>query len=123
MPIAEIVHNDVLANVTTNELAGNRIEFINPNITGAVVKLLLVASAIAMEAEMFIGDRNPLIRGEISVSATPNELIDPDNVLMGGAGAFPAERLILNTIETGGVATNDIRGRIIVREITQPVSR
>lgn len=119
MPIAEIVADNIAANSTVNQLAGNRIEFINPNIRGAIVRLLAVASAVDLEHELFIGDRNPLIRGEVSVSATPNELIDPDNVVMAGAGATPGERMILNTIETGGVATNDYRARVVVREVTQ----
>ena len=118
MPIAEIVADNIAANSTVNQLAGNRIEFINPNISRALVKLLAVASAVDLEHEMIIGDRTPLIRSEVSVSATPNELIDPDNVVIGGAGAGPSERLILNTIEIGGVATNDYRARVIVREFT-----
>ncbi len=119
MPIAEIVADNILANSTVNQLQGNRVEFINPNVVGAVVRILQVASAVDLEVELFIGDRNPLIRSEVSVSATPNELIDPDNVILGGAGAFPGERLILNTIETGGVATNDYRARVVVRDVMQ----
>jgi len=117
MPIEEIVADNIAANSTVNQLAGRRVEFINPNIRGAVVKLLAVASAVDLEHELFIGDRNPLVRSEVSVSATPNQLIDPDDVVLGGAGAMPGERLILNTTETGGVATNDYRARIIVREM------
>ena len=118
MPIAEIVADNIAANSTVNQLSGNRIEFINPNIAGAVVRLLAVASAVDLEHEMFIGDRNPLVRSEVSVSATPNQLIEPEDVVLGGAGATPAERLILNTIEIGGVATNDYRARVIVRELS-----
>tara|TARA_Y100000310_G_C20650172_1_gene798958 strand:- start:893 stop:1249 length:357 start_codon:yes stop_codon:yes gene_type:complete len=117
MPIAEIVADNIGANSTVNQLNGNRVEFINPNIRGAVVRLLAVASAVDLEHEMFIGDRNPLVRSEVSVSATPNNLLDPDNIVMGGAGARPSERLILNTIEIGGVATNDYRARVIIREL------
>lgn len=118
MPIAEIVADNIAANSTVNQLNGNRVEFINPNIRGAIVKLMAVASAVDLQHELFIGDRNPIVRSEVSVSATPNELIDPDNVVLGGAGATPGERLILNTIETGGVATNDYRARVIVREMS-----
>ena len=117
MPIAEIVADNIGANSTVNQLNGNRVEFINPNIRGAVVRLLAVASAVDLEHEMFIGDRNPLVRSEVSVSATPNNLLDPDNIVMGGAGARPSERLILNTIEIGGGATNDYRARVIIREL------
>lgn len=115
MAIEEIIANNIAANSTVNQLAGKRIEFIQPNIAGAVVRLLAVASAIDLQLELFIGERNPLIRGEVSVSATPNELIDPDNVILPGAGAEPGERMVLNTIETGGVATNDFRARVIVK--------
>ena len=117
MPIAEIVADNIAANSTVNQLAGNRVEFINPGVRGAVVRLLAVASAINLEHELFIGDRNPLVRSLVSVSATPNELKDPDNVVIGGAGAYPSERLILNTIEIGGVATNDYRARVVIREV------
>lgn len=117
MPIAEIVANNIAANSTVNQLAGNRAEFVNPNVRGAVVRLLAVASAIALSHELFIGDRNPLINSPISVSATPDELIDPDNVILPGAGALPGERLILNTVENAGVATNDYRARVIVRDL------
>jgi len=117
MPIAEIVANNIAANSIVNQLAGNRVEFVNPNVAGAIVRLLAVASAIDLDFELFIGDRNPLVRSPVSVSATPNELIDPDNVVVGGAGAKPSERLILNTIEVGGVATNDFRARIVVRDV------
>ena len=117
MPIAELVANNIAANSTVNQLAGNRVEFINPNVRGAVVRLIAVASAIALEHELFIGDRNPLVRSPVSVSATPNELIDPDNIVLAGGGAFPGERLILNTTEVGGVATNDYRARIVIKEV------
>jgi len=117
MAIEEIVANNIAANSTVNQLAGNRVEFINPNVQGAVIRLLAVASAINLQHEMFVGDRNPLVRGEVSVSATPNDLIDPDNVVIAGVGARASERIILNTIETGGVATNDYRARIIVRNV------
>jgi hypothetical protein len=117
MPIAEIAVLNIAANSTVNQLAGNRVEFINPNVQGAVIRLLAVASAIDLEHEMFIGDRNPLVRSPVSVSATPNELIDDENVIIGGAGAFPGERLILSTIETGGVATNDYRARVVVKDL------
>lgn len=119
MPIAEIIANNIAANSTVNQIAGNRVEFINPNVVGAVVRLLQVASAIDLDVELFIGDRNPLVRSGVSVSATPDELIDPDNVILGGAGAFPGERLILNTTEVGGVATNDYRARVVIREVMQ----
>lgn len=119
MPISEIVADNIVANSIVNQLAGNRIEFINPNVRRAAVKVLAVASAVDLAQEMFIGDRNPMIRSEVSVSATPNELIDPDNVALGGAGALPGERLILTTIELAGVATNDYRARVIVREMMQ----
>lgn len=117
MPIAEVVADNIAANSTVNQLAGNRVEFINPRVAGAQVKVLAVASAVDLEHEMFIGDRNPLVRSEVGVSATPNQLIEPEDVILPGAGAFPSERLILNTIEIGGVATNDYRARIVVREI------
>lgn len=117
MPIAEIVADNIAANSRVNQLAGNRVEFINPNARGAIVRLLAVASAVDLEHELFIGDRNPLVSSEVSVSATPNDLIDPDNVVIPGSGAFPSERLILNTLETGGVATNDYRARVIIRDV------
>lgn len=118
MPIAEIVADNIAANSTVNQLQGNRVEFVNTRLRGAVVRLLAVASAVDLEHELFIGDRNPLVRSEVSVSATPNELRDLDNVVLPGAGAYPGERLILNTIETGGVATNDYRARVIIKEIS-----
>jgi hypothetical protein len=117
MPIADIVADNIGANTTVNQLQGNRVEFINPRVRGALVRVLAVASAIALEHEMFVGDRNPLIRSQVSVSATPNNLIDPDNIVLEGSGAYPGERLILNTIETAGVATNDYRARVIVKEL------
>lgn len=116
MPLAEITADNIAANSTVNQLAGNRIEFINPQVVRAQVRVMAVASAVALQHEMFIGPRNPIIRGGVSVSATPNDLIDPDNVVLAGANANPGERLVLNTIETAGVATNDYRARVLVRE-------
>ncbi len=117
MPIEEIVADNIAANSRVNQLSGSPVEFIDPNLQGAVCRLLAVASAVDLEHELFIGPRNPLVRSEVSVSATPNELKDPDNVIITAAGAYPGERLRLVTSETGGVATNDYRARIVIREV------
>lgn len=116
--IAEIVADNIAANSTVNQLAGNEAEFIRSQIRGAIVRLLAVASAVDLEHELIIGGRRPLIRSEVSVSATPNNLLDPDNVVVPGAPAEAGDRLILNTFEIGGVATNDYRARVVIREFS-----
>lgn len=115
--VADVVANNIAANSAVNRLAGNRIEFIPGRWQGAIVRLLAVASAVALDHEMFVGEDNPLVRSGVSVSATPNDLIEPDNVVIGGVGAYPGDRLILNTFETAGVATNDYRARVLTRRV------
>ena len=53
----------------------------------------------------------------MGVSATPNILIEPDDVVVSGVIGTRGEFIRLFVSETAGVATNDYRARLIVSEL------
>jgi len=51
------------------------------------------------------------------VSATPNQIIDPDNLVVSGVVGTRGEIIRLFVNETAGAATNDYRARLVVSEL------
>tara|TARA_Y100000310_G_scaffold309785_1_gene354273 strand:- start:80 stop:439 length:360 start_codon:yes stop_codon:yes gene_type:complete len=118
MPVLEIAEDNIPANtVNLNVINGERASQVDMNVRGAVIRLLAVASAVALEHALWVGGRNPLSQSVIPVSATPNLLEDPENQIIGGVTAVRGETIRLLVTETAGVATNDYRARIVVSEI------
>jgi hypothetical protein len=118
MPVLEIVSNNIPANTQNlNVLAGFRASQIDMQVRAASIKLLGVASAIALTHALWVGSRNPLEVSPVSVSPTPNQLVEPDDVVVGGVIGSRGEFIRLFVSETGGVATNDYRARLVVSEL------
>lgn len=118
MPVLEIAEDNVPANtVNLNVLEGTRASQIDLSVRGAVIRLLAVASAVGLQHSLWVGSRNPLEQSVVPVSATPNQIIDPDNSIIGGVRALRGEIIRLFLTEVAGAATNDYRARLIVSEV------
>lgn len=118
MPVLEIVSDNVPANtVALNVINGTRASQIDMGVRGASIRLLAVASALGLTHELWVGSRNPLERSAVQVSATPNQVIDPDNLVVSGVIGMRGELIRLFVGETLGTATQDYRGRLIVAEV------
>ncbi len=118
MPVLEVVSNNLAANTQNlNVLAGFRASQIDMQVRAAAVKLLAVASAVALTHALWIGSRNPLEVSPVSVSGTPNQLLEPDDVVVSGVIGTRGEFIRLFVSETAGVATNDYRARLVVSEL------
>lgn len=89
----------VAANATTaNQLAGLIAEFIG---TPSIIRLYATASAIALNAQLLVGEDVTIDDMEIS-SANRSPIIPDD--FMAEAGALGGERLILRARNTTGAA-------------------
>ncbi len=118
MPVLEIVSNNIAANTQNlNVIAGFRASQIDMQVRAAAIKLLAVASAVALTHALWVGSRNPVEVSPVPVSATPNQLIEPDNVIVSGVVGTRGEFIRLFVSETAGVATNDYRARLVVSEM------
>lgn len=118
MPVLEIVSNNLAANVQNlNVIAGFRASQIDMQVSAASVRLLAVASAIALTHALWVGSRNPLEVSPVPVSATPNQIIDPDNLIVSGVVGTAGEFIRLFVSETAGASTNDYRARLVVSEL------
>jgi hypothetical protein len=118
MPVLEVVSDNLAANTQNlNVIAGFRAAQIDMQVRAASVKLLALASAIALTHALWVGSRNPLEVSPVGVSATPNILIEPDDVVVSGVIGTRGEFIRLFVSETAGVATNDYRARLIVSEL------
>lgn len=112
MPTVEIVSDNLPANTQNLDvLIGERAARIDMQVRAAVIKLLAVASAIALTHSLWVGSRNPLTVSPVSVSATPNQLIDPDNISVSNVVGTRGEDIHLYVSETAGGAANDYRAR------------
>lgn len=118
MPVIEIAQDNLAANSSnTDVIANTRASQVSMSIRGASIRLLAVASAVGLEHSLWVGDRNPLEQGVVSVSATPNIIIDPDNEVIRGVVGLRGEFIRLYVSEVAGAATNDYRARLIVSEM------
>jgi len=118
MPVVEIVDDNIPANTQNrDEMSGKRAAQIDPECRGASIRLLAVASAVDLTHALWVGSRNPLEVSEVPVSATPNQIIDPDNLIVSGVIGLPNQYIRLYVSETAGVATNDYRARVVVSEL------
>ncbi len=118
MPVLEVISDNLAANAQRiNVLEGFRAAQIDMQVRAGSVKLLALASAIALTHELWVGSRNPLENSPVGVSATPNILIEPDDVVVSGVVGTRGEFIRLFVSETAGVATNDYRARLIVSEV------
>ena len=118
MPVVEVAPPALAANVQNqNVLQGLRASQIDPTVQGAAIRLLAVASAAGLTHELWVGSRNPLERSPVPVSATPNQLIEPENVIVSGVMGLRNEFLRLFVSETAGVATTTYRARVVISEV------
>lgn len=118
MPVLEIAEDNIAANTQNlNVIEGTRASQIDMQVRAANIKLLAVASAVGLTHALWVGSRNPLEVSPVQVSATPNQVIDPDNVVVSGVIGTRGEFIRLFVSETAGVATNDYRARLIVSEL------
>jgi hypothetical protein len=118
MPVVEIESLNLAANTSNfNVINGLRASQIDPTVRGAVIKLLAVASAAGLTHSIFVGSRNPLETSVVSVSATPQLLEEPENVVISGVAGLPNETIRLFVSEVAGLATTDYRARLVVSEL------
>lgn len=118
MPVIEIAEDNIAANTSElNVIEGKRASQISMGVRAAAVSLLAVASAVGLTHSFYIDDRNPVQTSVVPVSATPNQLIDPDNIIITGVMGGRGEFIRLYVSEVAGAATNDYRARVVVREL------
>jgi hypothetical protein len=118
MPVLEIASNNLAANVQQlNVIVGRRAAQIDMGVPAASIRLLAVASAVGLTHALWVGSRNPLEVSVVPVSATPNQILDPDNLVVSGVVGTRGEFISLFVNETAGVATNDYRARLVVSEL------
>ncbi len=118
MPMAEIVSNNVPANQSNVDvLVGERVSQVDMLIRAARITIWAVASAVGLTYSMVVGGRTPMTTSVVPVSATPDQIIVNENMIISDIWAVRGEiiRLFLN--EVAGVATNDFRMRINVQEV------
>jgi len=117
MPTIEIAEDNIPANTQLLDvLEGNRTAQISMSVRGAFVALYAVASAVGLTHGFWIGDRNPVEQSVVPLSATPNQIITDQNLIVAGLKGVRGERISLFVSETAGVATNDYRARVVVTE-------
>jgi len=118
MPVLEIASNNIAANTSNlNVINGLRASQIDMQVRAASIRLLAVSSAVGLEHALWVGSRNPLEQSVVPTSATPNQVIDPDNIVVSGVVGTRGETIRLFVSEVAGVATNDYRARLIVAEM------
>lgn len=118
MPVLEIAQDNIAANTQNLDVInGLRASQIDMAVRAASIRLLAVASAVGLTHALWVGSRNPLETSVVPVSATPNQIIDPDNLVVSGVVGTRGEIIRLFVNETGGVATNDYRARLVVSEL------
>lgn len=118
MPVLEVVSDNIPANTqNSNVIQGLRASQIDMQVRAASVRLLAVASAVGLTHALWVGSRNPLEVSPVPVSATPNQIVDPDNLVVSGVLGSRGEFIRLFVSETAGAATNDYRARLVVSEL------
>ena len=118
MPVVELASNNIAANTQNLDvLSGNRASQIDMAVRAASIRLLAVASAVGLTHSLWVGSRNPLETSVVPVSATPNQIVDPDNLVVSGVVGTRGETIRLYVSETAGAGTNDYRARLVVSEL------
>tara|TARA_B100000678_G_scaffold184911_1_gene154533 strand:- start:487 stop:846 length:360 start_codon:yes stop_codon:yes gene_type:complete len=118
MPVLEIAQDNIAANTQNLDVInGLRASQIDMAVRAASIRLLAVASAVGLTHALWVGSRNPLETSVVPVSATPNQIIDPDNLVVSGVVGTRGEIIRLFVNETAGAATNDYRARLVVSEL------
>jgi hypothetical protein len=118
MPVLEIASNNIAANTQNlNVINGLRASQIDFQVRAAGIRLLAVASAVGLTHALWVGSRNPLEVSVVPVSATENQIIDPDNLIVSGVIGTRGETIRLFVSEVAGAATNDYRARLVVSEM------
>ena len=118
MPVLEVAQDNIAPNTQNlNVIQGLRASQIDMQVRAAGVRLLAVASAVGLTHALWVGSRNPLEVSPVPVSATPNQIVDPDNLVVSGVLGSRGEFIRLFVSETAGAATNDYRARLVVSEL------
>ena len=118
MPVVEIAQDNIPANTQNLDVVnGKRAAQIDMAIRAANIRLLAVASAVGLTHALWVGSRNPLETSVVPTSATPNQIVDPDNLVVSGVVGTRGEFIRLYISETAGAATNDYRARLVVSEL------
>ena len=118
MPVLEVAQDNIAPNTQNlNVIQGLRASQIDMQVRAAGVRLLAVASAVGLTQALWVGSRNPLEVSPVPVSATPNQIVDPDNLVVSGVLGSRGEFIRLFVSETAGAATNDYRARLVVSEL------
>jgi hypothetical protein len=118
MPVLEVASNNIAANTQNLDVInGQRASQIDMAVRAASIRLLAVASAVGLTHALWVGSRNPLETSVVPVSATPDQIIDPDNLVVSGVVGTRGETIRLFVSETAGAATNDYRARVVVSEL------
>tara|TARA_B100001123_G_C15324682_1_gene1029113 strand:+ start:3419 stop:3775 length:357 start_codon:yes stop_codon:yes gene_type:complete len=118
MPVLEVTSDNIAANTQNeNVIQGLRASQIDMQVRAASVRLLAVASAVGLTHALWVGSRNPLEVSPVPVSATPNQIIDPDNLVVSGVLGSRGEFIRLFVSETAGSDSNDYRARLVVSEL------
>lgn len=118
MPVLEVAQNNIPANTQNLNVINNlRTSQIDIQVKTASIKLLAVGSAVRLTHALWIGSQNPLEVSPVQVSATPNQLLDPDNIIVAGVVSTRSETIQLFISETANVATNDYHARLIITEL------
>jgi hypothetical protein len=118
MPVLEVVSDNIVGNTQNlNVINGLRASQIDFQVRAASVKLLAVSSAVGLTHALWVGSRNPLEVSPVGVSATPNVIIDPDNLVVSGVVGTRGETIRLFVSETTGASTLDYRARLVVSEL------
>lgn len=112
MPTLQI-EQSIAANVTVNVLADKRIANLPPNAPSKVT-LAATAAATGLEGEVFIGNRNPLEKGSLSIANRMPQI--PEDVVFMNEPGMPGEKVVWNVQNTTAGALNFF-GSIMVRPV------
>jgi len=118
LPVLELEVLNFLANEQQrNVVVGRRVSQIDMLVRAAAVKLLAVASAVGLSHALWVGSRNPLEVSEVPTSATPNQIIDPDNLIISGVAGIAGEIIAVFVNNLTATTTHDYRFRLMVSEV------
>jgi len=92
----------VIAANTTNDdvLSGKRNQLIDPSTGGAICSFYITGSATGLEAEAWVGQRNPMERSAIN---TQNRMpVVPDDLMVNNVAGLPNEVIRIPVTNTTG---------------------
>lgn len=88
----------IAANSNSDVLENKINAIIDPSIRGAIVRFACTGSATGLEAEGWVGQRNPLERSGVS---TQNRIpLDPDDIVAMNIAGRPNERIRFKAFNT-----------------------